>query len=649
VTFFLTFLVTGLVVGCIYALTATGLVVTYMTSGIFNFAHGAIGMIAAFVYWQFAIAWGWPVPVALFATLFVVAPLMGALIERVLIRPIRGASVDLAIVITLALLLLLIGVANVVWKGTAVRIVPEFFAGHETNIGSLTVTYHQIVVVVVALLVAVGLKMLFSMTRIGIAMRGVVDDPDLAAMAGASPARVQQLSWALGASLAGLAGILLAPLVNLDILTLTLLVINGYAAALVGRLRSLPLTAVGAVALGLMVNAAKIYGPDTGRIWHPLAKFVQENQSAIPMAFLFVMLVTLPSARLRTGSVIGPPSPRAAGLLSSAIWGAILVVAVAIAAPHLSNSNITTGSKALIFALTLLSMVLLTGYGGQVSLCQLTFVGIGSYAMGTWGGGSLLGVLASVLLSAAAGAAVALPTLRLRGLYLALATFAFASAADLVFFNRVFGAGGALDVPRLRFPGLSAPGNSAYLVELAVIFVGVSFLVLAVRRGRYGRQLAALNDSPAACATLGVNINVTKLAVFAGSAGLAGFAGALFGGLRGQVGPNDFAALASLTLLLMLRVGGINTVTGALFGGAVLASFPLLQEHVPSNWPLAYLLTGIAAVSIGRDPNGVGGRIADLAERLRARRTGPPGDRLQAPQHGDDLELEEVHLVGAPG
>jgi branched-chain amino acid transport system permease protein len=294
-------------------------------------------------------------------------------------------------------------------------------------------------------------------------------------------------------------------------------------------------------------------------------------------------------------------------------------------------------------------MVLLTGYGGQVSLCQLTFVGIGSYAMGTWGGGSLLGVLAAVLLAAAAGAAVALPTLRLRGLYLALATFAFASAADLVFFNRVFGAGGALAVERLHLPGMSAPGNSAYFIELAVAFVGASLLVLAVRRGRYGRQLAALNDSPAACATLGVNINVTKLAVFAVSAGLAGFAGALFGGLRGQVGPNDFVALASLTMLLILRVGGINTVTGALFGGIVLASFPLLQEHVPSNWPLAYLLTGIAAVSIGRDPNGVGGRIAELAERLRARRTGPPGDRLPASQHGDDLELEEVRLVGAPG
>ncbi len=645
-TTFLAFLTSGLVVGCIYALTATGLVVTYMTSGIFNFAHGAIGMLAAFSYWQFSVAWGWPVPLALAAVLLVLAPLFGALIERILIRPIRGASVDLAIVITLALLLLLIGVAFYIFKPTETRILPLFFAGHQAKIGSLAVTYHQIVVVVTAIAVAVGLKLLFFRTRIGVAMRGVVDDPDLAAMAGASPARVQQLSWALGASLAGLAGILLAPLVNLDILTLTLLVINGYAAALVGRLRSLPLTAAGAIALGLMINAAKIYGADAGRIWHPLASIISDNQAVIPMVFLFVMLVTLPPARLRTGSLIGPPSPRAAGLRSSASWGAVVVLVAVILAPRLSSANLATGSKALVFGLTLLSLVLLTGYGGQVSLCQLTFVGLGSYAMGTWGGGSLLGVLAAVALSAAAGAAVALPTLRLRGLYLALATFAFASALDLVFFNKVFGAGGSLDVPRLHLPGIPTRSDQAYFVLLAVVFSAASIVVLALRRGRYGRQLAALNDSPAACATLGVNISVTKLAVFAVSAGMAGFAGALFGGLRGQVGPNDFIALASLTLLLVLRIGGINTVTGALFGGVVLASFPILQEHVPSVPALNYLLTGIAAVSIGRDPNGLGGRIGEIAERLRAGRGAPPGSRAAERPSVDALELEEVRLVG---
>jgi branched-chain amino acid transport system permease protein len=217
-----------------------------------------------------------------------------------------------------------------------------------------------------------------------------------------------------------------------------------------------------------------------------------------------------------------------------------------------------------------------------------------------------------------------------------------------VFFEHNIGSGGSKSVPRLHLPLIPTSSDKAFFLLCAVAFTACGILVLAIRRSRFGRQLTALNDSPAACATLGVNANITKLVVFAASAGLAGLSGALFGGLRGQVGPNDFIALASLTMLLILRVGGINTVTGALFGGVVLASFPLLQEHVPSNWPLSYLLTGIAAVSIGRDPNGIGGRVAEAAERLRARRS-PPGNRLPASQHGDDLELEEVHLVGAPG
>jgi branched-chain amino acid transport system permease protein len=127
---------------------------------------------------------------------------------------------------------------------------------------------------------------------------------------------------------------------------------------------------------------------------------------------------------------------------------------------------------------------------------------------------------------------------------------------------------------------------------------------------------------------------------------MAGFAGALFGGLHGQVGPNDFVALASLTLLLLLRVGGVNTVTGALFGGIVLASFPLLQEHAPSIPSLNYLLTGIAAVSIGRDPNGLGGRVSDAAERLRARRATPPTNRSGVGDRRELVDVEEVHLAG---
>jgi branched-chain amino acid transport system permease protein len=611
-TTFLALTTLGIVVGCIYALTATGLVVTYNTSGIFNFAHGAIGMVAAFSYWQLSVAWHWPSLLALAAILLVGAPLFGALIERLLIRPLKGAAVDLSIVITLGLLLFLIGLANLAWKPRVSRALPEFFASSKpVRIGSLNVSMNQILIVVVALAVAGALRLLFQRTRVGIAMRGVVDDPDLAAMAGVSPARIQQLSWALGASLAALAGILLAPLENLSILTLTLLVINGYAAALFGRLKSLPRTAAGALILGLAVNYAVGYVPIGG----VLAKV----QPAIPMIFLFGILIFSPAARLRTAKLAATYVPTVPGPRESLVTAGAFVGLAVVLSRTMSSANLIIGSRALILALTLLSLVLLTGYGGLTSLCHLTFVGLGAYAMGTWGGGSLVGVAAAVVLSAVAGAAVALPTLRLRGLYLALATFAFATAMDTVFFNNALGEGGTLAVKRLHLPGLPTDSDAAYFLLSAVAFALAGLGVLAVRRGRFGRQLTALNDSPAACATLGVNINVTKLVVFAASAGLAGLSGALFGGLRGTVSPNDFAALGSLLLLLALRIGGVNTVTGALFGATTVALFPTLQDHVPQVPQLAYLLTGLAAISIGRDPDGFGGQLSRLGARLRAR------------------------------
>ena len=128
---FLALVVVGLVTGCVFALSATGLVVTYTTSGIFNFAHGAIGMIGAFTYWQLTVKWGWPVPLALVFVLFVFAPLMGAFIERVVMRPLHGATIDVTLVITLGLTLFLLAAANYVWDGAQARVLPEFFAGHD--------------------------------------------------------------------------------------------------------------------------------------------------------------------------------------------------------------------------------------------------------------------------------------------------------------------------------------------------------------------------------------------------------------------------------------------------------------------------------------------------------------------------------------
>jgi branched-chain amino acid transport system permease protein len=634
VTTFLAFTTIGLVAGCIYALTAAGLVVTYTTSGIFNFAHGAIGMVAAFTYWQLTVEWSWPVPLALLAVLLVLAPLFGAVVERLLIRPVQGAAVDLSLVVTLGLLLFLIGLASLLWRPTTARNLPEFFPGQSVQVGALAVKYNQLAIVAVAIVVAISLKLFFSRTRTGIAMRAVVDDPSLAALAGCTPARIQQLSWALGAGLASLAGILLAPLVTLDIFVLTLLVINGYAAALVGRLKSLPLTTVGALVLGLSISYAVGYFPSGG--------VLSEVQGVIPMLFLFLVLVLLPPSRLRTGGGQAPATPTVPGLRQSVAGAGALVAVAVVLSFVLGPTGLATGGRTFVVALTLLSLVLLTGYSGQVSLCQLTFVGMGAYAMGTWGhGGSVLGVLAAVVLAGAAGALVALPTLRLRGLYLALATYAFANAMDVLFFERRLGERGNLEVDRVSLPGIPTESDSAFFLLTAVVFALAAVGVLALRRGPFGRRATALHDSPAACATLGLDVHRTKLVIFTVSAGLAGLSGALLGGLRGSVGPEDFAALGSALLLLVLRIGGVNTVTGALFGALVVSLFPVLQDSVPGLSNVAYLLTGLAALSVGRDPNGIGGRLSEAGERWRHRRASR-GDVPPSLPHQRDREVDLV-------
>jgi branched-chain amino acid transport system permease protein len=610
---FLTFTIIGIVIGCIYALTASGLVVTYATSGVFNFAHGAQGMFCAWVYWQLRVAEAWPSWLALLAVLAVVAPLMGAVIERVLIRPLHGAAADIPLVVTLGLLLFLVGLANLFWKQTEVHTLPPFFPGQYVPVFGYNVSYHQLVVLLVAVLVAVGLKLMFSVTRVGIAMRGTVDSPVLIALAGGSPVRIQRLSWMLGSALAGLAGILLVPIVGLSVIQLTLLVINGYAAALIGRMRSLPLTVAGAMVVGLGTSYTVGYAN---------SEILREMQLIIPMIVLFVTLIVLPPARLRGAVVTTSPAPAPAGRTSSGVWAAALVLVAVVSAPLLSDSLVGHASRGLGFGLILLSMVLLTGYGGMVSLCQLTFAGLGAYAMSHIGGssGNPLGLLAAAALAGVVGALVALPTLRLRGLYLALATLAFGQAMDTIFFTKVLGSGGSLEVARPHLPGLPQ-GDRVYFVELAVVFALASVGLVALRRGRWGRRLSAVDDSPAACATLGLSIAGTKLTVFALSAAIAGVGGALLVAVPGQGSNNDFVVLNSAALLLAARIGGISTMSGALLGGLFVAAFPALQQSFPSlaQYQLSFLLTGLGAVSIGRQPHGVGGQIAAAARQLRER------------------------------
>lgn len=609
---FIAFTIVGIVTGSVYAVGASGLVVTYATSGIFNIAHGGIGMLMAFTFWELRVHQGWPAPIALIVVVFIIAPLFGAFIERTLIRGLRGATVATSLVVTVGLMVGLIGLAQGIWKPTEGRNLPGFFQPNGFRLGSVFVTWHEALTVLTAIGVAVFLWLFLSRARIGIAMRAVVDDRNLAALNGAQPDRVSMLSWALGASLASMAGILIAPVVQLEVLVLTLLVINAYAAAMVGRLRSLPLTFVGGLLLGLIESYAVGYVRSGGGILSGL-------RPSLPTLFLFIMLLLMPEARLRAGRLVGARAPRIPSFGES-VRGALILVALAgIASAVIDVGNLTRLGQGLAFGLIMLSLVLLTGYGGQVSLCQMTFAGLGAFAMAKVGtNGNMLGLVAGLGLAAIVGAIVALPSLRLQGLYLGLSTMAFAVLMEKMFFpdRHVFGTLGSLKVARLSIFGLSFADERAYFMLLAIAFALMGMFVLAIRRGSFGRLLAAMRDSQVACATLGLNLARTKLAVFMISAGMAGIGGALYGGLRAQAGSIDFVMFQSLPVLLLAVIGGITTVTGALAGGILLAVLPIIQEHIPQIAGLVPLMAGSAGVMLGRNPNGMSMLVADRVRTI---------------------------------
>lgn len=630
---FLAFTIVGIVTGSIYAIAASGLVVTYTTSGVFNFAHGAIGMVAAFLFWQAKVDWGWGTWPALILVLLVFAPLFGILIEKVLMRPLAGKSTGVSLVVTVGLLVLLYGIATTIWPGTETRRVAEFFPGDRFRVFSVNVSAHQIIVLLVTLAVAAGLRFVLFRSRVGVAMRAVVDNPELAALNGALPERVSQLAWVMGSVMASLAGVLIAPGRSYSHLFLTLLVVNGYAAAILGRLASLPLTFVGALALGLGESYLIGFGAryDFGAGIVGTGGILPELFPVLPTVFLFAVIVALPQTRLRVGRLVGARTPRVPGLAASARWSiAFIALAGAIAGfDLLEPDQLFNASSGLIVAMVMLSLVLLIGYAGQVSLCQYTFVGIGAATMGKYfSDGSPLGLVAAVVVSAAFGALVALPALRLRDIYLALATVAFAVAGERVIFDhpKVFDRGATLSFERLHIGGLGLESEKVMFVFLATSFAVLAMIVLAIRRGPFGRRLAAMNDSPAACMTLGLDLVGTKVAVFAISAGMAGFAGGMFGNLRTSVSGNDFVLLISLTTFLLAMIGGITTVTGALIAGLAL---PILNDIEANQFPdidLDGLFVGIGAILVSRLPNGFAGVLLGLPDRFRARApsSGPP-------------------------
>jgi branched-chain amino acid transport system permease protein len=236
-------------------------------------------------------------------------------------------------------------------------------------------------------------------------------------------------------------------------------------------------------------------------------------------------------------------------------------------------------------------------------------MGVGGFVMGKVGGGdSWLGVLLAVLISGAVGALVALPTLRLRGLYLALATLAFGEAAYYAFFSNpnIITEGGSINVGRVPLPFLHGVSDRADMVEILIVVALCAILVGVIRRSAVGRRLVAMSDSPAAFATVGLSAARTKVAVFSLSAAMAGLGGVLYAGQQGGMGANDVQFFGSLTLLLFVAIWGMRTLTGAILGGLTAAALPVLQTHLPASLAdLTGLAAGVGIILLGRSPDGI--------------------------------------------
>jgi branched-chain amino acid transport system permease protein len=376
----LTFLVVGVSLGGIYAITALGLVVTYSTTGIFNFAHGAIGAFLAFTYWELRVNRGWPAPLALVIVVFVFAPLLGIVLDKLLMQRLRNATLVVQLMVTVGLMLSFMGITLTVWKPTQGRSLPHFFRDADgIDLGEVTVTWHRVITVGVALFIAFALRAILYRTRTGIAMRAVVDNRTLAGLNGAKPSVISGASWALGCMTAAIAGILVAPETGMVVENLTLMIVIAFAAAAIAQLKSLPWAFAG----GMIIGLAKAF---TGQF----IAFDQNwsyAQEAIPAVILLIALLFLTKRTERLTSPL------------EALTGAFVIVGIVVAwangwIPWFTGTNfgersavwLGRGAGFMVIGLIMLSLVPLIGWAGQVSFANFAIAGFGAAMYAHLGG-----------------------------------------------------------------------------------------------------------------------------------------------------------------------------------------------------------------------------------------------------------------------
>jgi branched-subunit amino acid ABC-type transport system permease component len=684
----------GMPPGTAYALIALGFVLAYKTSGVFNLAFGAQAYISAAMYFKARTEWDWGILPAFVLSVLVLAPAIGLVLERLIFRHLRTSTAVSKLVVAIGLTVALPSLFGVIVDFEAVAgrtpegIVPNGADVFYDPFGVYPFSRNELVGMAVALVAMAALAALFRFTDLGLRMRAVVESHRMTELAGIRAERVSAFSWALSSLFAGLAGVLIAPRFN----TLAAgdffnLMVVGIAAAAVGRLVSLPRAFFGGLGLGILIALANTFLPRwSGE--HPLLGQIQENVTpAMPFVVLFGLLVLWPAIRQSRELAdplagVDPPPPSLAAttrsqLLTRMTWVAgvlFLLITGWVVFARADASWLFLVTQAVIIATIFLSITVITGMAGEISLCQGTFAAIGGFAAfqltDRFGMSVLLAAFVGAALAALVAALLSLPVLRLGGVWVAIATLAFAYFFDSVMIKFPWVGGGDTSilqgtrVPRPTIGPWDLADDKQFLVLAVIVLVVVAVAVIQIREGTVGRTLRAVRGSEVAAASIGISPARARLVAFAVSAFIAGLGGALLAMHQENVNYTaNFAPFVALFWLVIVVSLGSRTVEGAvqaaiafaLFDAVVLkgALFEWLlrdPDRVPSFIPLSpawrFILFGLGAIQFARHPEGMvefgkrraHGRVERLLARVgrdRAGAGGPPEAPVEPAEVGE--------------
>ncbi len=671
----LQYVLIGLALGSIYAIASAGLVVTYVSSGVLNFAFGSMAYVVARFYFWLNSQHGWTTWSSGVVSLLVMAPLMGVVLYAVLFRFLRGQSTLIKVVATIGLSVALPPVADLCFGTQTITSAPGLALPTDQPYHFLgtPVTTDQVITYGFLLFVVVAGTAVLRLTDVGLWVRATVDSEAMASLSGLNPGRVALGVWAVSSMLAGLAGILVAPTNGLTTVGMTTLMAAAFAAVVSARLRSLTAAVAISLAMGVVTDVIQKYLP-------PDSSFTAALIPSIPFAFILVFLLisaVRPGAVHEPASTGGPldkavrPATEDPGNVATealnragrgAAAGAVPLVVVALLPLVFHGAAYWLGLVALglCYAITFLTFTVVTGEGGMLWLSQTIFAGAGALAAAqfvtVWHVPVLLALVLGGVIAAVVGAIIGVLTIRLGDLYVALVTLSFGLLVETLVFTRSRFLQGGIGVVVNR-PSF-ASGNLAFSYLALAVFLVFAALIWNLRRSTSGLALRAVRDSEPAARTSG--LSVLQVKVIVGS--LAAFVAAVGGGflaLYADVAqPQSYETFAGLVWLAVVVTMGVRSITAAAVSGLAFALLPgVFQTYLPSRWwEVPALLFGLGAISVARHPEGVvlhfGRQLRLLPGRLASLRDhdGRPGPAA-SDERRHDAPAPAVAAAGitAPG